>query len=513
MTLDASQVFSVGTQPEWLQTLLSHATELGLVTTSWRAGDPERTILTIMSYALNRTDAVVSLIAQGGFLDFAATGTVTFTNPDGTTVLAPVSPDPSDPEQNPTGATTYLDVLCEQNYLTFRIRLSNAGGALAILNTSVDTYGPFAAGAYHVSDPFNNAGYSNTESLTIPPSTAIETVSTIANSSGMIKVTTGGAHGMSSGDVVWVDGVVGTTEANGPWYVTVIDSDEFTLDGSTFTNAYVSGGDIYDPTVTTVTSDVAGSAASSLNEDGVADVHTVTQAVTSLVGVDVSNIDVFLGADTESNVDLAARAKLKLQSVSVNGPTGAYEFFALSASTYAPLLSPPRTMGTPVTRVLAFVGPDGKVYVFLANASGSPSADDIETVDLIFQANCVPLGVFTEVAGADEVNADIEADIYLPAAYATDANEAVFQTALQNYVRALKIGGLSDPGLAYTNVMPVQDVIGALYEKARDISITIDNVVLTINGVATNLSLPVSTSSASVAVLSPAVPTVTLHPT
>jgi len=89
MALTIDQIFTPATQPAWFTTLINNARTLGLVTTSWRAGDPERTILTIMSYAGQNTDCVVSMIAQGGFLDWAATGTVTFQNPDGTSIVAP----------------------------------------------------------------------------------------------------------------------------------------------------------------------------------------------------------------------------------------------------------------------------------------------------------------------------------------------------------------------------------------------------------------------------------------
>lgn len=509
MALDINLIFTPATQPEWLQTLLQDARTLELPTTSWRPGDPERTILSILSYALNYTDAVASQMSMGGFLAYAATGTVSYSQPDGTTITVPVSPDPST-DANPNGLPTYLDALCEQNFNVRRIRLSRAGGALAILNTSVATYGPFAAGAYHVADAFTGAGYSNTVAVTIAPSTTAGTVLDVTDSSGIIRVQTSAAHGLTTGDAVWIADVGGVTAANGAWYVTVIDSDEFTLDGSTFAGAYTSGGTVYLPTVTTCTADEAGSTSSSYNGSGEIDTGTVTQAVTSLVGVSVSNLDVWIGTDTESNVQLAARAKLKLQSLSPNGPRGAYEFFALSAVEYAALLNPPETLSTPINRTLAVEDlTTGHVYVFLANASGAPSNDDVNVVQDVFAANCVPLGVTCESIAATEVNVSVAATIYLPAQYATDDNETLFATAIQAYFETFPIGGYtSSPD--YTNVMPIADVIGVIYETARANNITVDNVSLTLNGSAANVSLPVSTSLASVAVLSPAVPSLTL---
>lgn len=58
---------------------------------------------------------------------------------------------------------------------------------------------------------------------------------------GLIKITAV-AHGLTTGNVVQIYGVLGTVEANGTWTITVVDPNSFTLDGSTFTNAYTGGG-------------------------------------------------------------------------------------------------------------------------------------------------------------------------------------------------------------------------------------------------------------------------------
>lgn len=74
------------------------------------------------------------------------------------------------------------------------------------------------------------------ESLTLP------TISGAANNgSGLIRVTRT-AHGFSTGNRIGISSVAGTTEANGEWTITVIDANNFDLVGSTFVNAYVSGG-------------------------------------------------------------------------------------------------------------------------------------------------------------------------------------------------------------------------------------------------------------------------------
>jgi len=61
------------------------------------------------------------------------------------------------------------------------------------------------------------------------------------NGSGLIRITSA-AHGRTTGEKIFISGVIGTTEANGGWIVTVIDATTLDLQSSTFTNTYTSGG-------------------------------------------------------------------------------------------------------------------------------------------------------------------------------------------------------------------------------------------------------------------------------
>ncbi len=65
-----------------------------------------------------------------------------------------------------------------------------------------------------------------------------------ASHGGLIQLTVTSTTKMASDDMFVVAGVVGTTEANNKWLITVIDGTHVDLKGSTFTNAYVSGGTI-----------------------------------------------------------------------------------------------------------------------------------------------------------------------------------------------------------------------------------------------------------------------------
>jgi len=64
------------------------------------------------------------------------------------------------------------------------------------------------------------------------------------NGSGLIRITTSAAHGLSTGNKIFIKNVGGTTEANGLWTVTVINSTTIDLDSSAFTNAYTAGGTV-----------------------------------------------------------------------------------------------------------------------------------------------------------------------------------------------------------------------------------------------------------------------------
>jgi hypothetical protein len=62
-----------------------------------------------------------------------------------------------------------------------------------------------------------------------------------ASNASPIKITVAN-HGFNSGETVVIAGVGGNTAANGTWIITVFDANNFTLNGSTGSGAYTSGG-------------------------------------------------------------------------------------------------------------------------------------------------------------------------------------------------------------------------------------------------------------------------------
>lgn len=67
------------------------------------------------------------------------------------------------------------------------------------------------------------------------------------NGSGLIRLAIAASPGLYTGNTMTVSGVAGTTEANGTWTVTVIDSTHVDLQGSTFTHTYTGAGSTSTP--------------------------------------------------------------------------------------------------------------------------------------------------------------------------------------------------------------------------------------------------------------------------
>jgi len=87
----------------------------------------------------------------------------------------------------------------------------------------------------------------NQANITTP---LVRTITSAVSQSGLIKIGTSASHLFATNDYVYIAGVGGTTEANGAWTITVIDATHFTLNGSSFTHAYTSGGTATDRSLT-----------------------------------------------------------------------------------------------------------------------------------------------------------------------------------------------------------------------------------------------------------------------
>lgn len=506
-SLSISALVQSATASAWFQRFISSADKLKLRASAWQSGSVARSELQIFSYAFAFADTIVSGLIQGGFLDFAASGTTTYVDETGFVSTSPVTPE---------GGPGALDVLTDGLYNAQRIQKTAAGGIQGFLNTSASTYGPVAAGTLHVSNPSTKIQYSSTAAITVPPSSAVGGgVATVQNYFGQVSVTTAAHHGLSTGQIVAIAGVLGIPQLAGTWFgrVTAIDVSTLALDGTSFSGTYTSGGTVYLATTGVVSADTEGSVSSSTGPDGVPAANTVTQLVSTMLGVTTGNVDVFFGSDQEKNAALAARARLALQSRTPNGPKGAYQYFVLSAAEWAAKLTPPLRLGATITREREFAFPaDGTVYEFIANPTGAASAADAAVVNAVIQAFATPNAVTSLAVPATNKSVACSVTIWLPGAYANNAMRAQFQEAIQQYFIDLPIGGDTDPQGSYTNVVPLEGVAGACFAVSDAAKFKIQNVAVSLNNKALDLPLVVNLAllKAEVAVLLPAVPTVTL---
>lgn len=415
--VDPTDAAATPAEGTWLQTALYTGGVIGLSTTSWQPGDPTRTLLAILSVIEAQQDGLVSLMAQGGFLDWAATGTVTYETAPGVTVTAFVTPDPSILSQNPTGAPGWLDVLAYEVYDVERESATYASGPLYIVNESGSTY-TFAAGTFHVANVLTTQSppptYSNFAAISIAPSpnTAISALSV---SLGIVSVTVASVSGLSIGQLIFLDGT-GNTTVDQTWVtISGIAGSVVQYLSATVTGT-ASAGTLYAPLAFTFQADLIGPVSSAI-------AGGITDLVTSQIGLECYNPSAFVGANWESNTSLVQRCRLRLAALSPSGPSGAYQYFALTAFQILadnPILVPSSSGGTtpvtlvngPITRALVQLDIfNGFITVTIANAAGTTDGSTSNPVTgatattpiavTVFSAHDMITGDFCYVSGIE----------------------------------------------------------------------------------------------------------------
>lgn len=95
---------------------------------------------------------------------------------------------------------------------------------------------------------FNSINYSasatEARALLTRSNITVSVTNATDNGAGLVRLTTIAAHGLSTGNKIFVSGITGTIEANGGWIVTVIDASTIDLQSSTFANMFISGGTV-----------------------------------------------------------------------------------------------------------------------------------------------------------------------------------------------------------------------------------------------------------------------------
>jgi len=110
-------------------------------------------------------------------------------------------------------------------------------GAQVWLTTGQDSQDGFVAGPL-TTDAFGRVTF------LVDPSLGPAMNVTDASNATPIVITTSTSHGLTTGDRVVVENVLGNTAANGEWVITVLGATTFELDDSAGNGAYTSGGNV-----------------------------------------------------------------------------------------------------------------------------------------------------------------------------------------------------------------------------------------------------------------------------
>jgi hypothetical protein len=150
-----------------------------------------------------------------------------------------------------------------------------------------------------------------------------------------IKITTAAAHGYSTGDKVSIIGHLVNTAANGQWTITVVDADEFTLNGSVGNGVGVATG-THSPkaknafcqdfrhAVLAVDSDGGGDAAFTVKfvgsiQDTPPDFAKPQSATNQYEFIQVVDLEDSAAVDGDTGITLAAADTNRMFEVNVNG--------------------------------------------------------------------------------------------------------------------------------------------------------------------------------------------------
>jgi hypothetical protein len=120
-------------------------------------------------------------------------------------------------------------------------------GATTGANRPIHTEGAIFDGDLGVQWEFTDPGYGYVRIKSVasqPAAATINVTGTVSSTGvpgGLVRLTVIG-HPFLDGDAALIENVGGTTESNGSWFINLVDPNTIELAGSTFTNAYTSGG-------------------------------------------------------------------------------------------------------------------------------------------------------------------------------------------------------------------------------------------------------------------------------
>lgn len=450
----------------WMGQMLTLAATLGLSTTSWQSGGMIRTLLSLAAVGLNQGDVAVSNMAQGGFLVYASAVT-------------------TDPSVTPGADPGPLDFVAWSEFGLLRDPAIFATGSYVLTNANASQY-TYAAGQFHVSNPTTGATYHNVDAITIAASTT--TTITIAAD------------------------VAGSGGTSGAGTITNLTT---SIPGVTGTNPGQLVGSPAQSNAALVQACQAKQAARSPDGPSGAYVFFALQAASLLASEKLLNGDaIVVPAVTRSKVYTtpgsgAVSCVVASADGAIAGTTNVAVTAATNASPVAITTATAHGMSTgDVATVSGVRGNGGANVTSTVTVTGANSftLDDssgtgayvsggvvecgfLGQIDRIIQANVVPNGVYAGTISATAATAAVVVDVWVPASYASIVT-VVIQNSLTAYFAGADIGGYTDPGGGYTNVILLDAVIARVFAAASSGGATyVQQAKVTIGGVAADYSL------------------------
>jgi len=215
----------------------------------------------------------------------------------------------------------------------------------------------------------------------------------------------------------------------------------------------------------------------------------VTLSITTpLNGVTVSPLaDALVGSDEESNAALLQRGQYKratLCPISATdqpspvpgGARGAYEYVAMTIPQAGSASAvPPYAVTSPITRATSQLNTgSGIVTVYIANASGAPSAPDVAAVDSAIQNLAVPECITVRTVAATVVQLDVTATVYIKTGTVGAADAATnILDDLSSYFASVPIGGYTTTAPNILPLIDIEDTIKQANANTIDVAMSV----------------------------------------
>jgi len=467
MSLTLSDLVTPSSAADILSLELTTAQNLGLPITSWQPLDPSRTIFQINGQVASFYSSTVALIAQGGYLSYAATMVDAYGNP----------------------ITGWMDLVGQNQYNVTRVPPTSAAGPVSVTNATGTSY------AYSPSSPlqFQNAStgatYTSTGTGTVSPSTS-STVQVQADQNWI------GQPGTSGSGVVLVlltplagvtvnaltASLVGSNAELNANYLTRCQSKLASLSPNGGKGAYVyvaesipvfgsvlpTGATFLAPTSTQpygVTTAVTRTTVALNTGSGIvtAYVANANGAVPGGAQIPISNVTWGSGTTTvttSSPHGLSSGTAYAIIS-GVLGATGANNQIAIAPAW-------PVTITGLSSFTFAQATTPGAY-----SSGGSVEMSDLGMVDAAIQAQTVPDGMVALVVSASAAAVNVTATVYIPtiAGISTATATNAISAALSQYFASVPIGGVTAEN---PNIVPLSEIITTITNaNAGTVSVTV----------------------------------------